>query len=457
MGFSITRARAVPTFVVLALLALGGCLLVQPSTIAKDDHQMFFHISLQKFKSKLHEAVAEATTAGPRFVSADDAASGATGGERGAGRGGDRSGQLVVRGGGGGGQNRGPRVRGAKADDPYPSAENDPQIHFKGYCDAHGPPRPRHKILILSANSNKATSRSLYKQGSTDAEWRAHGAAAAAPSPNTNSKGQRCGSHSDPGSADDASAAVVGFGQVLLNRHCYAAAHGYDVAFDFTDYTKGRTMPLGESQTVGDMPPHWNKVLSLLRHLPNYDWVLAIDADAMFTGLEISLEDVIENHTRGSETHMVGCESGGTLWRNSDIGRGAAQLWYDLGTQPGCRYRSKWKHGKSSFDMNLDMPWQFLATAVAGGANGSLYGNFDIILDHFSRISQLQPTPHALWAVFYLVPRLTSCRLVLAIRCYVQFGASGIHRATRAPTTLTPGVTGHHCPESASPTGYSVR
>lgn len=39
MGFSITRARAVPTFVVLALLALGGCLLVQPSTIVKDDHQ----------------------------------------------------------------------------------------------------------------------------------------------------------------------------------------------------------------------------------------------------------------------------------------------------------------------------------------------------------------------------------------------------------------------------------
>ena len=38
-----------------------------------------------------------------------------------------------------------------------------------------------------------------------------------------------------------------------------------------------------------------------------------------------------------------------------------------------------------------------------------MYGNFDIILDHFSRISQLQPTPHALWAVLYLVPRLTSC------------------------------------------------
>ena len=29
--------------------------------------------------------------------------------------------------------------------------------------------------------------------------------------------------------------------------------------------------------------------------------------------------------------------------------------------------------------------------------------------DHFSTIYRLHPTPHALWAVFYLVPSLTSC------------------------------------------------
>ena len=45
------------------------------------------------------------------------------------------------------------------------------------------------------------------------------------------------------------------------------------------------------------------------------------------------------------------------------------------------------------------------------GAAGSLsaYGNFDIILDQTSRFSQRHSTPHALWAVFYLVPRLTGC------------------------------------------------
>ena len=37
------------------------------------------------------------------------------------------------------------------------------------------------------------------------------------------------------------------------------------------------------------------------------------------------------------------------------------------------------------------------------------YNGFDIILDHFPRVFQLHPTPHALWAVFYLVPSLTSC------------------------------------------------
>ena len=43
-----------------------------------------------------------------------------------------------------------------------------------------------------------------------------------------------------------------------------------------------------------------------------------------------------------------------------------------------------------------------------------LYGNFDIILDHVSAYFSApphshHPTPHALCAAFYLVPRLTSC------------------------------------------------
>ena len=41
-------------------------------------------------------------------------------------------------------------------------------------------------------------------------------------------------------------------------------------------------------------------------------------------------------------------------------------------------------------------------SVVVGGATTSTS-----FLDHFSRISQLLPTPHAPWAVFYLVPGLS--------------------------------------------------
>ena len=40
-----------------------------------------------------------------------------------------------------------------------------------------------------------------------------------------------------------------------------------------------------------------------------------------------------------------------------------------------------------------------------------MYGNFDIILDHLSRIPRLYTTIHTPCAVFYLVPRLIGCWL----------------------------------------------
>ena len=55
--------------------------------------------------------------------------------------------------------------------------------------------------------------------------------------------------------------------------------------------------------------------------------------------------------------------------------------------------------------------------AIRGGMTAALpstewgqwYGDFDIILDHFSRISQLRLTPHVSCATLYLVPVLTGC------------------------------------------------
>ena len=48
------------------------------------------------------------------------------------------------------------------------------------------------------------------------------------------------------------------------------------------------------------------------------------------------------------------------------------------------------------------------------------YGSFDIILDHFSRISQPHTIPRAPCDMLYLVPVHIGCWLVLAIRCPIH-------------------------------------
>ena len=46
--------------------------------------------------------------------------------------------------------------------------------------------------------------------------------------------------------------------------------------------------------------------------------------------------------------------------------------------------------------MELNMHFTFEKNDSYQAVGKDQYGNFDIILDHFSRISQLSPTPHAL-------------------------------------------------------------
>ena len=48
-----------------------------------------------------------------------------------------------------------------------------------------------------------------------------------------------------------------------------------------------------------------------------------------------------------------------------------------------------------------------LWTVGGGGGGGTMTPTS--FSDHFPRVSQLHPTPHTRWAVFYLVPRLTAC------------------------------------------------
>ena len=68
--------------------------------------------------------------------------------------------------------------------------------------------------------------------------------------------------------------------------------------------------------------------------------------------------------------------------------------------------------------------------------------HLDIILDRFSRIFQLHPTPHVPCAVIYLAPMLIGCWLVLGIRYYDQFGGpfqgkSVSHHTSQIPASST--------------------
>ena len=51
-------------------------------------------------------------------------------------------------------------------------------------------------------------------------------------------------------------------------------------------------------------------------------------------------------------------------------------------------------------------PIQKHAIPIGCSQRDLMCGNFDIILDHFSRISQLHPTPYAPWSMLYLDPML---------------------------------------------------
>ena len=81
--------------------------------------------------------------------------------------------------------------------------------------------------------------------------------------------------------------------------------------------------------------------------------------------------------------------------------------------QPDKDPRRPWASGSIYSAVIADQTGQRRGKAwrayFTSGLNWTMYGNFDIILDHFPRISQPHPTPHASWVVFYLVPSLTSC------------------------------------------------
>jgi GR25 family glycosyltransferase involved in LPS biosynthesis len=107
------------------------------------------------------------------------------------------------------------------------------------------------------------------------------------------------------------------------NQKFYAQKHGYH----FIEYND----TLIESSIVT-----WNKVYVLDRHLSDFDWILWIDADAVFANLEITLESIINN--RQGDYHLLACDdiggwrlnSGVLFFKNSEWSKNLIAAWKSM-------------------------------------------------------------------------------------------------------------------------------
>eukprot|EP00668_Euglena_longa_P015604 GGOE01019710.1.p1 GENE.GGOE01019710.1~~GGOE01019710.1.p1 ORF type:complete len:446 (+),score=130.32 GGOE01019710.1:38-1339(+) len=65
-------------------------------------------------------------------------------------------------------------------------------------------------------------------------------------------------------------------------KQLYSRLHGYDFILDTTSYAANHTRH-----------PTWNRVPSLQRHLPHYEWIFYLDSDIAMANVSILLEDFI--------------------------------------------------------------------------------------------------------------------------------------------------------------------
>ncbi|KAI9356278.1 hypothetical protein DFJ73DRAFT_916147, partial [Zopfochytrium polystomum] len=84
----------------------------------------------------------------------------------------------------------------------------------------------------------------------------------------------------------------------IANKRAYAAKHGYDlIVLD----DPGRDAPPlyavgGHGKDDQDPKPHpvWAKVSGLRRNVYEYDWILAVDADAYVANMDVRVEDYVQ-------------------------------------------------------------------------------------------------------------------------------------------------------------------
>jgi len=105
------------------------------------------------------------------------------------------------------------------------------------------------------------------------------------------------------------------------NRVKFGELHGYSI--------------LNASSLLSDeRPPSWSKILAVQNHLPEYTWILWMDADSIVTNMQVQLEDVLPS--RSSSLDLVitkdagGYNAGVWAIRSSAWSRDFLEQWWAL-------------------------------------------------------------------------------------------------------------------------------
>jgi len=130
------------------------------------------------------------------------------------------------------------------------------------------------------------------------------------------------------------------FDSQLVNSQ-YAEKHGYDyISEDGSLDYKGRS-------------PQWSKVLATIKWLPHYEWILYMDADAIVTNFDTTIESLIKKYTKGNDevNFIVAAEAD---WLNTGT-------YLIRNTPKAMRFlSSEWHAPKESWNYNEQGPFNVL-------------------------------------------------------------------------------------------------
>jgi len=153
-----------------------------------------------------------------------------------------------------------------------------------------------------------------------------------------------------------------------LNHHEYSNKHGYS-------YVK----EIVKNEDYINWHPTWIKIDVLKKYLPLYDYIVWIDADAVFVNQDITIENLIDGNVdlvipkleldRVSGNMWTHTTTGFMIWKNSEWSKNVLNLLWDEPKQ----FRFEFFHEQSRLDEILYENFKFV-----GGENILNKNNEDI-------------------------------------------------------------------------------